>query len=147
MINATGKIVMFGGDLSWADDYIDTITRITDDNQIVEIFFPMDVLINAKRSVISRFEKRVVALKKAGAVVYSTAEDYHLRCTLVDIDPGHENEHLCIISSKRLRKHTSNPEENTYQVSILENANEEDHSICNSFYRNYCLIKKLSSEY
>ena len=147
MINSTGTIVMFGGDLSWTDDYIDTITAITDNSQAVEIFFPLEVIANAKRSVITRFEKRVYALKKAGAIIYSTVEDYHLRCTLIDVEPGHENEDLCVISSKRIYKDPSNAAANKYQANVLENANEAERALCNSFYRNYCLIKKLSSLY
>jgi len=147
MINSTGKIVLFGGDLSWTDDYVDTITAITDNNQVVEIFFPLETIANAKRSVISRFEKRVCKLKKAGATIFSTIEDYHLRCTLIDVDSGHENEDLCVISCKRVYKNPSNAAANKYQVDVLENANEAERAMCNSFYRNYCLIKALSSEY
>lgn len=147
MINSTGKIVLFGGDLSWADDYVDTITTITDNSQVVEIFFPLEVIANAKRSVISRFEKRVCALKKAGATVYSTVEDYHLRCTLIDVDSGPENENLCVISCKRVYKDPLNTASNKYQVDILENANEAERAMCNSFYRNYCLVKELCSKF
>lgn len=147
MINSTGTIVMLGGDLSWADDYVDTIAKITDNSQIVEIFFPLEVITNSKGSVINRFEKRVQALKNAGATIYTIDEDYSLRCTLIDIDLGHENEDLCVISSKRIYKNAENPEANKYQTNILRNSNETERAMCNSFYRNYCLIKKLSSEY
>lgn len=147
MINSRGKIVLFGGDLSWTDDYIETITAITDNSQVVEIFFPLEVIANAKRSVITRFEKRVQALKKAGAIVYATVEDYNLRCTLIDVDPGHENEDLCVISSKRTYKNPSNANANQYNANILQNTNQAERALCNSFYRNYCLIKELSSEY
>lgn len=147
MVNSTGKIVMFGGDLSWADDYIDIITKLTNNSQVVEIIFPMEKIANAKRSVITRFEKRVATLQAAGATIYCSIEDYHLRCTLIDVEPGRENEDLCVISSKRIYTDTSDSNKNKYQTNILEYANNEERALCNSFYRNYCLIMKLCSKY
>lgn len=147
MLNSTGKIVMFGGDLSWADDYIDIITKLTNNSQTVEIIFPMEKITNAKQSVITRFEKRVARLKAAGATIYCSIEDYHLRCTLIDVEPGRENEDLCVISSKRIYRDTSDPNKNKYQTNILEYTNNEQRALCNSFYRNYCLIMKLCSKY
>lgn len=147
MINSTGKIVMFGGDLSWADDYIDVIRKVTNNNQIVEIIFPLAKIANAKSSVIEEFEKRVDKLKKAGANVYCVDNDYHLRCTLIDVEPGRENEDLCVISSKRVFTDNSNPQKNKYHTNLFENSKVEDRALCNSFYRNYCLIKNNSSKY
>ncbi len=147
MINSTGKIVMFGGDLSWSDDYIDVITNLTNNNQVVEIIFPIDKIVNSKGSVITNFEKRVCALKKAGAMIYSSENDYHLRCTLIDVEPGRENEDLCIISSKRIYRDALDHNQNKYQVNILKFDNEEERALCNSFYRNYCLIMNLCSKY
>ena len=51
MINSTGKIVMFGGDLSWAENYLATIAYLSNNNQIVEIIFPKEKLRGAKKSV------------------------------------------------------------------------------------------------
>lgn len=147
MINSIGKVVMFGGDLSWADDYAKTITTITNNSQEVEIFFPLEKIGNAKRSVIDRFDKSVVTLKKAGAVIYCSEKDYHLRCTLIDVNPGQENRDLCVISSKRTRRDASNQKNNTYITIMLDYKNDEDRMMCDSFYRNYCLMKELSSEY
>lgn len=147
MINSTGKIVMFGGDLSWTDDYLDVITKITNNSQVVEIIFPLEKIESAKRSVITRFEKNVQALRQAGAVIYSSDQDFHLRCTLIDVEPGKENEDLCVISSKRVYRDASNPINNKYQVNILENSKIEERALCNSFYRNYCLIKVISTQY
>lgn len=147
MINSRGKIVMFGGDLSWADDYLDVITKVTNNSQIVEIIFPLEKIKDSKQSVKTRFEKKIQALKKAGAVIYSSAEDYHLRCTLIDVDPGRENEDLCVISSKRVRTDVLNFNNNKYQVNILEHAKAEERALCDSFYRNYCLIKQMCNKY
>lgn len=147
MINSRGKVVMFGGDLSWANDYIDVIKKLTNNSQVVEIIFPLDKIVNAKSSVIRRFDNQVKLLQNAGATIYSTEEDYHLRCTLIDVEPGKENEDLCVISSKRISTDESNPDENKYQTNILCYANRADRSMCNSFYRNYCLVQKIWKKY
>lgn len=147
MINSTGKVVMFGGDLSWADDYIDVITKLTNNSQVVEIIFPLEKIEKSKQSVITKFEKQVQALRQAGAIIYSSTEDYHLRCTLIDIEPGRENEDLCVISSKRIYTDESDSNNNKYQTNIVEYAKKEERALCNSFYRNYCLIKQQSSQY
>lgn len=147
MINSTGKIVMFGGDLSWADDYIDTIEKITNNNQTIEIIFPLEKIANARSDVIKQFEKRVAKLKKAGANIYCVDNDYHLRCTLIDVEPGQENEDLCVISSKRVFTDDDNPQKNKYHTNIFKNSKAEDRALCNSFYRNYCLIMNNCSQY
>ncbi len=147
MINSTGKVIMFGGDLSWADDYIDVITKLTNNNQVVEIIFPLEKIANSKQSAMEEFNKQVQALQQAGAHIYYSNEDYHLRCTLIDVEPGRENEDLCVISSKRVYTDASDSDNNKYQTNILEYAKDEERTLCNSFYRNYCLIKELSNKY
>lgn len=147
MINSTGKVVMFGGDLSWTDDYIDVITKLTNNSQVVEIIFPLEKIANSKGSVRDRFQKNVTALKKAGAVVYASKEDYHLRCTLIDIEPGRENEDLCVISSKRIYTDEKELNKNKYQTNVLEYKKADERALCNSFYRNYCLIKQICRKY
>lgn len=147
MINSTGKTVMFGGDLSWAADYLDVITKITNNSQTIEIIFPLDKITNSKSSVITKFEENVQALQKAGAVVYASTEDYHLRCTLIDVDPGRDNEDMCVISSKRIYTDAADSNNNKYRINMLEYANAEDRALCNSFYRNYYLIKQIYSKY
>ena len=147
MINSTGKTVMFGGDLSWAADYLDVITKITNNSQTIEIIFPLVKITNSKSSVITKFEENVQALQKAGAVVYASTEDYHLRCTLIDVDPGRDNEDMCVISSKRIYTDAADSNNNKYRINMLEYANAEDRALCNSFYRNYYLIKQIYSKY
>lgn len=147
MINSTGKIVMLGGDLSWTEDYIDVIEHVTSNSQTVEIIFPLDKIANAKESVINKFEEDIDKLRKAGADIYCIDNEHHLRCTLIDVNPECENESLCIISSKRIYKDVCEPRKNKYQINVLENAQIDDHILCNSFYRNYCLIKLNSNKY
>ena len=147
MINSTGRIVMFGGDLSWTDDYTDTITKLTSNSQIVEIIYPLEKINNAKQSVKTRFEKNVQSLKQAGANIYCTEKDYHLRCTLIDVEIEQENENLTIISSKRVYKNISKPNKNKYQTNILNYPNNDERSLCTSFYLNYRLIRDRCKEH
>ena len=143
MINSTGKIVMFGGDLRWADDYIETISAITSHNQIVEIIFPAEKIHNADDAFYDRIKK----LEQAGASIYYTAEEHNMRCTLIDVDPGQENRDLCVISSKRKRRDIRHPKRNKYNTIELHYKNEKDRLLCDSFYRNYYLISKIYEKY
>ncbi len=147
MINSTGKIVMFGGDLSWTYDYIDVITKITGDSQIVEIIFPMEKISHSKNSVKARFNKNVQMLRNAGADIFFTDKDYHLRCTLINVETGRGIEDFCVISNKRVHTDAANSNNTKYQTNVLEYANVEDRALCNSFYLNYCLIKEVYTPY
>ena len=147
MYNSRGKVVMFGGDLSWTEMYIETITYLTNNNQDVEIIFPLSKIKNAKKSVIMRFEKNIKQLKNAGAKIYCTENDYHLRCTLVDIGAERDNSVLKIISSKRIFTDINNQNKNKYKTYLFENSNPNDKIICESFYQNYELICKIYKEY
>ncbi len=147
MSNSTGKVVMFGGDLSWTEDYIETIKHLTNNNQIVEIIYPKDKIRNSKRSVCDRFEKNVKQLKVAGAKVYFTDKDYHLRCTLVDVGSTCDNGDLKIISSKRIHRNLKNADKNQYKTYLFENSNENDKILCESFYQNYELIRQIYKEH
>ena len=143
MINSRGTVVMFGGDLSWAEDYIDTIAQIANNSQLVEIIFPLEKILHAPHTAIQQFDNRVQWLKQAGAKIYSTEEDYHLRCTLIDI----QSDDMCVVSSKRISKDPKNPNNNKYQVNILQYSNPKERALCNSFYLSYCWIKKHCTQY
>ncbi len=145
MNDSTGKVVMFGGDLSWTDDYLSIITELTNNNQKVEIIYPRSKTDKAKASVAARFRKNVDALKNAGATVLSCEEDYHLRCTLIDVDSTNDNSDFKIITSKRLSK-KKNPNKNTYKSFMFDSTNTNDKMLCDSFYQNYLHIKNICKE-
>lgn len=148
MRNSRGKVVMFGGDLSWSEDYLAAIKYLTDANQTVEVFFPYEKLHkNTKNSVKTRFEKNIKKLTDAGAIIRYTENDYHLRCTLIDIDASLDNDDFTVISSKRIKKDAKDENKNQYHVVVLKNSTPEDKMLCDAFYRNYLLIYEISKEY
>lgn len=145
--NANGTVVLIGGDLSWADDYKDVINEITQDNRKVEVIFPVDIVAGAKRSVKDSFKRRAETLQKAGAKLLCTEKDLGIRCTLIDVDPDHQNEALKLISSKRLQVNSKDHTKTLYRVELLQNSDSDDKMVCNSFYKNYKLIREHCREW
>ena len=143
MMNSIGKVVLFGGDLSWVDDYAKTIKNLTDSAKIVEVFFPKEKTINAKPDVLEQFNTRVERLKLAGAKVYCTDTDYHLRGTLINV----EHREMHIILSKRVNNSFSNPNKNRYHLTLLHSEKSEDQAMCNAFLLSYRAIKNECIEY
>ncbi len=147
MTNSTGTTVMFGGDLSWATDYIDVIKNLSINNQTVEIFFPLEKMENATKEAKDTFENRIKSLETAGAKVYALKKDYSLRCTFIGLHPEHENDDFIVISSKRISKDLNNPNRNKYKTILLESSNIEDKVASAAFYLNYLILKENAPIY
>lgn len=133
--------------MSWTNDYLKIIKELTNNSQIVEIIFPLSVLNNTKRSVRERFNKNVKLLKDAGACIYYTEEDYHLRCTLIGVNSIRDGKDLCVISSRRIHKDFENPWKTLYQTNILSYSIPSEQELCDSFLRNYNLIVRVRYKY
>jgi len=144
MRNSTGTVVMIGGDLSWTEDYVPDIKNLTQNNQKVEIFFPKCKIIPTNKK---SFDERVCQLKNAGATIFASEEDTGIRCTMIDVDSSRDLNEFKIIISKRTTSHKRNLRKNKYRVVFLNNSNDSDKLLCNSFYNNYLLLKRISKEY
>lgn len=141
--DATGKIVMFGGDLSWTKDYLEAITNATNNNLQVDIVFPKEKICNAKQSVMCRFENNIKKLKNAGANIYCTEKDYKLRCTIINADE--KTDDIKIVSTKRVHRAKKNDENNIYKMDVLEY--RRNRSLCDVFYTCYQLISQVWEKY
>ena len=142
MSNSHNTIVLFGGDLSWADDYADTIKQVTGNAQIVEVIYPEEKFYSARADVLEQFNKRVEKLKWAGAKVYSTKHDYHFRGTLVNVGESD----MQIILSKRVYQNFSTPSKNKYHFCLLSSDIPEEHALCNAFLLSYRSIRSECNE-
>jgi len=147
MRNATENIVMFGGDLSWAEDYEDVIKELTGDGKTVIVIFPFSKISNFSRNASTRFDTNVLKLKMAGAIIYYTENDHNLRCTIIDIGIERAREDMKVISSKRINRHSTNQSKNQYRVNYFQYKKDHEKAFCNLYYNNYVLIKDIIKRY
>lgn len=91
---AKSEIVMFGGDMSWAPDYRDSMLDLLGSGKNVTVVFPQS---NA-RGVIRNAE----LLQSTGARLWPLPSDIGLRAML--IDPGDDENALVYLVNRTLRK-------------------------------------------
>lgn len=138
--NAMDKVVLFGGDLSWTDDYLDDLHAIILNNKTVEVLFPESKYNAAANGARILFDNRIANLKAIGATVYKFSQDVGLRCIMADPDTFSSPQDFKVFSSKSVKKHSINSNKNKYLVECY-NFNEEEHkSTCNSYLGHYKLI-------
>lgn len=91
---AKSEVVMFGGDMSWANDYAESIRAVTNRGKSVRVVFPNSqapkVLQNAR------------TLTEAGAELIPTGVDSGLRAILVD--PQDYRDALLYVANRTLRR-------------------------------------------
>lgn len=139
ILSTKEKVVLFGGDLSWTNDYLQSIQIVCAENKKVEIFFPNSKYENCDKDELLN---RIISLQKAGAVVYSYNNDFGLRCILLDPDSFNTNDHMEIMLTERTYRHQSNTLKNKYIMKHLKYSNASQKDICKSYIANYYYIKK-----
>lgn len=144
ILSAKEKVVLFGGDLSWTADYIDTIRTVCAENKKVEIIFPETKYENCDKDELLN---RIILLQKAGAMVYSYNNDFGLRCILLDPDSFNTNIHMEIMLTERMYRHRSNTLKNKYIMKHLKYSNASQRDICKSYIANYYYIKKVCKNF
>lgn len=145
MDNATSSIVMFGGDLSWADDYKGTIEQLTKHGQSVEIIFPATKFANLSKNALRAFNERVETLRASGARIYYTEDDLGLRCTMANVNievPDSVSEDLVIIKSKRVNRSFNDSKKLRYEVEYYRRNNKNERNQCDFIYQVYKYICK-----
>lgn len=146
ILNTKDKLVLFGGDLSWANDYINSIKILKRENKIIEIYFPQSKYENCTDN--EDFFNRIIDLKEAGARVYSLKNDYGLRCIISDPDSYNSNDNMEIMITDRIYRNKSNTMKNKYSLKHLKYSNKYQRNICKSYITNYNYIKNnIFSEY
>lgn len=144
ILNTREKLVLFGGDLSWTSDYIESIRTIKGENKEIEIYFPHSKYANSEYN--EAFFDRIIELREAGAKVFSVEHDYGLRCIIVDPDSFNTNENMEIMITTRICRNRDNDLRNKYSLKHLKYSNKYQRDICKSYITNYNYIKngKLS---
>lgn len=146
ILNTKEKLVLFGGDLSWVDDYIDSIKKMNSESKDIEVYFPESKYKNSKDN--EEFLNRIIELRKAGAKVYSLNNDYGLRCIIIDPDTYNSNDNMEIMITDRILRHAKDNNKNKYNFRYLKYSDNTQKNICKSYITNYNYVKNnIISEY
>lgn len=144
ILNTKEKLVLFGGDMSWVDDYIESINKINKEHKVIEVFFPETKYINCDNDTLMG---RIIKLRKAGANVYSYKTDYGLRCIMLDPDSYNSNDYMEIMITDRIFRNSIDPFKNKYVYKHLRYIDRVHKNICKSYISNYAYIKENSTKY
>ena len=145
ILSTREKVILFGGDLSWTDDYIDSIKTLCEEHKQVEIFFPKSKYDNFDNN--ESMINRIILLQEAGATIYSFEKDFGLRCILLDPDSFNTNDHMEIMITDRVYRHENNPMKNKYTLKHLKYINDKQKNICKSYIANYYYLKNDCGTY
>jgi hypothetical protein len=95
--NAKREVIMFGGDMSWANDYVEAIRDVVRNGKHVTIVHP--------RSDSKKTLSNATLLEEAGAKMLATEEDTGLRAMLIDHEDSRDA--LLFVADRTLRKNAS----------------------------------------
>jgi hypothetical protein len=142
--NTKTRAVLFGGDLSWTEDYIRTITEIKDNGKAVEIYFPMNKIKETNQNARRIIQDRIAQLKACEAKVFYYEMDAGLRCIITDPD---NLEDMKLLVVKRLRNIHASPNKNRYHVKVYKWDNAVEREICIPYLSCYNLINNGKYEF
>ena len=147
MKNAQRSVTMFGGDLSWANDYKDTIKALTNDGKRVDVIFPMPEYNQCTPAAKCLFETNISLLEQAGAQVYSTDQDFDLRCTIIDVERRDSDEDMKVISSKSTRSDHKQKKKHKYRVYIFRINKFHEKIYCTLYRNSWELLYRMKKPY
>jgi len=142
ILSAQSKVVLFGGGLSWANDYLPELKKVSDDGIAIEVVYPLERYNAFSADAKKHFSQRLEALKHVGAQIYSVQLDMGLRCILVDPDSGHRPDHMKILIANHISKHHSKSDKNRYHAMLLSYDNPRQKDLCVSYLSHYCLLQE-----
>lgn len=140
--SAHSKIVLFGGDLSWVDDFLVLLKQVSDNGTVIEVIYPLERYDSLSPEAKKSFALRLDRLREAGASIYCVQLDIGLRCILVDPDTGHLPEHMRLLITNRISKNLDNPKKNKYQALLLSYADIRQKHLCIAYLAHYGLMQQ-----
>jgi heme exporter protein D len=140
--SAHSKIVLFGGDLSWTDDFLALLGRVSSEGIQIEVIYPLERYDNLTSEAKSHFAQRLDNLREAGASIYNIQLDIGLRCILVDPDTVHLPEHMRLLITNRISKNLDNPQNNKYQALLLAYSDIRQKHLCIAYLAHYRLMQQ-----
>ena len=119
--NTNNKVILFGGDLSWVDDYYQEICILMEQGKHVAVYFPESKYEkatnpNAKQNIIDRTRK----LKGIGVGIYMLKNDYGMRCFISDPDETVNHDNTKILLANCIKRHEKGEEYNRYRVEVVD---------------------------
>ncbi|MCH5315141.1 MAG: hypothetical protein J1E81_04445 [Eubacterium sp.] len=139
--NTNEKAVLFGGDLTWKEDYVENISLLLKGSKSVEIILPKEKIETNNSSARKELYKRIDALKELGAEVYTTDTDFHMRGFI--IDPNSVNLTTYMLFAKRIETNPNNQEKNKYSFEELNSG--KDKEMYAIIYNLYSQIKQTAT--
>ncbi len=140
--NTQHSAILFGGDLSWVEDYLETLEKIIRDGKVVEVYFPEEKYNNASIEAQNAFTERIKKLQKIQANVFCFKNDIGLRCIIIDPETFPPTDNLKILVSKRLKRN-NNSLKNKYNSVYINSSSPENKERAISYLANYLLIKLI----
>ena len=144
--NTVEKVVLFGGDLSWVDDYFDVLKQIKDDGKNVEVYFSKEKYDNLSENAKCKLHKRLDRLKEIQIPIKCFQDDAGLRCIIVDPNSFGHNDDMKLFAAKRI-KNDDKKNIARYHLHEYKYSDEVNREICKSFITNYILLKKNCDEF
>ncbi|MCL2322406.1 MAG: hypothetical protein FWC47_09905 [Oscillospiraceae bacterium] len=134
--NTKRSIVLFGGDLSWTDDYIDDLKSIIINGKYCEIVFPKTKLTLQNLQM----KKHLQDLTNIGAKIYFTEYDLGLRCIISDYNSDNRDDYILFIADRLKIESKAKYLAKKYTFHDAE-------TICNSFLKFYEISKTIWHDY
>ena len=144
--NTTEKVVLFGGDLSWTEDYIDVLKKIKDNGKLVEVYFPKTKYGTLNENAKKSLHERLKLLEGIQVPVRCSQYDSGLRCIIVDPDTFGHNDDMKLFAAKRI-KNDDKLSATKYHLHVYKYSDEANREICKSFIANYILLQKCCEDF
>ncbi|MCH5165889.1 MAG: hypothetical protein J1G01_05760 [Clostridiales bacterium] len=120
IMNATHKIILFGGNLSWAKDYSEALRKKIEDNCCAEVYYDKKEYGDLARQTL---ETNIQLLKRIGCKVYQLDKIYGLKC--IFSDPLNDYSSFQVLTIEKLREY-NNSQKNRYKAETLDFNNNKD---------------------
>lgn len=138
IMNSQNKIVFFGGNLSWAKDYVDCINTKIHEGCSVDVFYDnnINMLIEAKNEL----ENNIKLLEDSGCNVYKLDQRYSLRCVISDALNESNNANGIIIEK------TNHSVDNAKDRYKIKKFNFKDESMLSTLFFDITKMAEKNSE-
>lgn len=126
IMNSKNKIVFFGGNLSWANDYVSCIREKIHEGCSVDIYYDNNA--NMSNDAKNKLENSIQLLENNGCNVYKLDQCYSLRCIISDA-LNESNNATGIVIEKT--KHNIDCTKNRYRIT---NFNFKDENMLSTLF-------------
>lgn len=138
IMNSKNKIVFFGGNLSWANDYVSCIREKIHEGCSVEIYYDNNT--NMSNEAKNKLENSIRLLEDNGCKVYKLDQCYSLRCIISDALNDSNNANGIVIEKT---KNNIDFTKNRYRISYF---NSNDNNMLSTLFFDITKMAEKNSE-